>query len=252
MCTDVTHYDNGGQLGKPCRFVYYPMTFSEFQKLKPEIAAGLPRIDSGPPKSASQPASEVSGSEDVSELSESMSSVSVSESNASEGSGLSTTLAKVDEMIAAGLILPMNFPDPGEPEGTRTLGKPEGIRTFRKPVMTLKKCSFKYPETDRYILKEVDATVTLGSRAVIVGGNGSGLSTLLVVGTCKSTFLKLLIGDLEPEEGQGEMWKHHALRLSPEDADEKLEEGRLAYGARLGYVEDVCRTCADHEEGREA
>ena len=42
------------------------------------------------------------------------SSVSVSESNASEGSGLSTTLAKVDEMIAAGLILPMNFPDPGE------------------------------------------------------------------------------------------------------------------------------------------
>ncbi|EOD04238.1 hypothetical protein EMIHUDRAFT_466248 [Emiliania huxleyi CCMP1516] len=133
VCTDVTHYDNGGQLGKPCRFVYYPMTFSEFQKLKPEIAAGLPRIDSGPPKSASQPASE---------------------------------------------------------------------------------CSFKYPETDRYILKEVDATVTLGSRAVIVGGNGSGLSTLLVVGTCKSTFLKLLIGDLEPEEGQGEMWKHHALRLS--------------------------------------
>jgi len=50
--------------------------------------------------------------------------------------------------------------------------------------MTLKKCSFKYPETDRYILKEVDATVTLGSRAVIVGGNGSGQSTLLVVGTC--------------------------------------------------------------------
>ena len=21
VCTDVTHYDNGGQLGKPCRFV---------------------------------------------------------------------------------------------------------------------------------------------------------------------------------------------------------------------------------------
>ena len=60
--------------------------------------------------------------------------MSVSESNASEGSGLSTTLAKVDEMIAAGLIRPFIFPDPG---------KPEGIRTSRKPVMTLKKCSFK-------------------------------------------------------------------------------------------------------------
>ena len=33
--------------------------------------------------------------------------------------------------------------------------------------------------------------LTLGSRTVIIGGNGSG----------KSTALKLLIGDLEPEEG---------------------------------------------------
>lgn len=47
VCTDVTHYDNGGDLGKPCRFVYYPMTFSEFQRLKPEIAAGLPHADKG-------------------------------------------------------------------------------------------------------------------------------------------------------------------------------------------------------------
>ena len=37
VCTDVTHYDNGGDLGKPCKFVYYPMTFSKFQRLKPEI-----------------------------------------------------------------------------------------------------------------------------------------------------------------------------------------------------------------------
>ena len=47
VCTDVTHYDNGGDLGKPCKFVYYPMTFSEFQRLKPEIAAGLPHADKG-------------------------------------------------------------------------------------------------------------------------------------------------------------------------------------------------------------
>ena len=195
VCTDITHYDNKGQLGKPCRFVYYPMTFSEFQKLKPEIAAGLPRIDSGPPKSASQPASEVSGSEYGSELSESMSSLSVSESNASEGSGLSTTLAKVDEMIAAGLILPMNFPDPG---------KPEGIRTYRKPIYTFKGVFFTYPETEKNILENVDMSVTLGSRAVIVGGNGSG----------KSTLLKLIVGDLVPSEETGKIWKHHALRLS--------------------------------------
>ena len=41
ICTDITHYDNGGQLGKPCHFVYYPVTFSQFPKLKPGVAAGL-------------------------------------------------------------------------------------------------------------------------------------------------------------------------------------------------------------------
>eukprot|EP00967_Tisochrysis_lutea_P016134 scaffold18191_cov25-Tisochrysis_lutea.AAC.1 len=194
VCTDITHYDNGGELGKPCRFVYYPMTFSEFQRLKPEIAAGLPRVDHAPFPTGGTPseASEAAPSVDGSTAAASATSDSQSESAAS---GLSATFSKVDEMIAAGLILPMNFPDPG---------KPEGIRTFRKPVMTLKQVSFKYPETDRYILQDVDATLTLGSRAVIVGGNGSG----------KSTFLKLLIGDLEPEDGKGETWKHHALRLS--------------------------------------
>jgi len=202
VCTDITHYDNGGELGKPCKFVYYPMTFSEFQRLKPEIAAGLPRVDHGVPTAAAVLAenktpSEVSEVEpSVDGLTESMASVSVNSDTTSQSEGgLQATFSKVDEMIAAGLILPMNFPDPG---------KPEGIRTFRKPVMTLKDVSFKYPETDRYILNKVEATLTLGSRAVIVGGNGSG----------KSTFLKLLIGDLEPEEGIGAAWKHHALRLS--------------------------------------
>merc|ERR1719191_1063269 len=57
---------------------------------------------------------------------------------------------------------------------------------------------------DKYVLSDVTATLTLGSRAVIVGGNGSG----------KSTALKLLIGDLEPEEGKGAHWKHHNLRLA--------------------------------------
>ena len=50
-------------------------------------------------------------------------------------------------------------------------------------------------------------TVTLGSRAVLLGANGAG----------KSTFLKLIVGDLELEadEGhKGEAWKHHNLRVS--------------------------------------
>ena len=47
VCTDITHYDNNGVLGTPCKFNYYPMTFGQFQTLKPEIAAGLPRADHG-------------------------------------------------------------------------------------------------------------------------------------------------------------------------------------------------------------
>ena len=92
-------------------------------------------------------------------------------------------------------VLPIRFPDPG---------KPEGIRTFRKPVMTLKDVSYKYPDTDKTILSKACATVTLGARVVLVGANGAG----------KSTFLKLMVGDLEPNEDAGELWKHHALRVS--------------------------------------
>jgi len=94
--------------------------------------------------------------------------------------------------------LPIRFPDPG---------KPEGIRTYRKPVMTMKGISFRYPGTEKWILTDATATVTLGSRAVLLGANGAG----------KTTFLKLIVGDLELDEDdghKGEAWTHHNLRIS--------------------------------------
>jgi len=115
-----------------------------------------------------------------------------------------STLSKVEEMMASGQILPIRFPDPG---------KPEGIRTYRKPILTMKDVQYKYSGTDRWILSEATVTVTLGSRAVLLGANGAG----------KSTFLKLIVGDLEmmeddgtPDLGppKGEAWKHHNLRVS--------------------------------------
>jgi len=236
VCTDVTHYDNNGQLGKPCKFVYYPMTFKQFQKLKPEIAAGLPQADHNPNAMVAKTPSEVSqktASED--QLADGMENLSVSESDSKSDSGksgtgseMSATLAKVEEMIAAGLILPMNFPDPG---------KPDGIRTFRKPIMTLKDVSFKYPETSKYILQKCTSTLTLGSRTVIVGGNGSG----------KSTALKLLVGDLEPEEGVGEVWKHHNLRLAyvAQQSLHHLEE--FVQDTPIHYLQERFRTGLDKE-----
>ena len=207
VCTDVTHYDNNGVLGTPCHFNYYPMTFGQFQKFKPEIAAGLPRHDGAPvggsEASGSEKApSEKAASEDGS-LNDAMDKLSTtgSDDSSSKASSkasskeVSATIAKVEEMIAQGLIRPFRMPDPG---------KPDGIRTFRKPILTLKDVSFKYESATSNVLNKVTASLTLGSRAVIIGGNGSG----------KSTLLQLLIGDLEADEGVGEHWKHHNLRLS--------------------------------------
>jgi elongation factor 3 len=177
----------------------------------------------------------------ASELAEGMSGLDVSDKTSDSGksktsdsgksgasSEMSATLAKVEEMIAAGLILPMNFPDPG---------KPDGIRTFRKPILTLKDINFKYPETDKYILQKVEVTLTLGSRSVIVGGNGSG----------KSTALKLLVGDLEAEQGVGEVWKHHNLRLSyvAQQSLHHLEEFLLV--TPVTYIQERFRTGLDKE-----
>merc|ERR1712127_571646 len=76
--------------------------------------------------------------------------------------------------------------------------------------------------------------------AVIVGGNGSG----------KSTFLKLLIGDLEPEEGVGEVWKHHALRLSyvAQQSLHHLED--YVQQTPIHYIQERFRQGLDAEVGK--
>ena len=177
------------------------MRFKAFHELKPEIAAGLPTADR--PMAFDKGDSE-SGSESGSE--------------ADDGAADESTLSKVDELMASGQILPIRFPDPG---------KPEGIRTYRKPILTMKSVSFKYPGTDRMILTDATATLTLGSRSVLLGANGAG----------KSTFLKLVVGDLElsEEDTNGEAWRHHNLRVSYiaqhslHHLEEYLESTPMAY-----------------------
>jgi len=175
VVTDVVHYDNGGKAGQPCVLNYYAMTFSQFQKLHPEVAAGLPNSDKAVARMTgdAEPFLAASGRTE----------------------SLEATILKVDEMVASGQILPIRFPDPG---------KPEGIRTYRKPIMTLKNISFTYEGSDKPVLTDASVSVTLGSRVVLLGANGAG----------KTTFLKILVGDLEANQGQGEAWTHHNLRVS--------------------------------------
>ena len=102
----------------------------------------------------------------------------------------------------------------------------------------LQDVSFKYPETEKWILQKANASLTLGSRAVIIGGNGSG----------KSTFLKLLIGDLESEEGDaGTMWRHHSLRLSyvAQQSLHHLED--FVQLTPIHYIQERFRTGLDKE-----
>jgi ATP-binding cassette subfamily F protein 1 len=59
------------------------------------------------------------------------------------------------------------------------------------PILGLKNVWFKYPNQE-YLFKKCDFAIDMSSRVAIVGPNGVG----------KSTFLKLLLGDISPTDGE--------------------------------------------------
>jgi elongation factor 3 len=76
----------------------------------------------------------------------------------------------------------------------------DGVKTKEKALMKMRKVSFQYPTAPAPQLKNVTLQVSLNSRVAVLGPNGAG----------KSTLVKLLIGQLEPNQG-GEVWKHPNL-----------------------------------------
>lgn len=65
-------------------------------------------------------------------------------------------------------------------------------RNDRKFEIEFRNVSFRYPDTERYVLKNINFRFTIGERLAIVGENGSG----------KSTFIKLLCRLYDPTEGE--------------------------------------------------
>jgi len=89
--------------------------------------------------------------------------------------------------------LRFRFPQPGVIEGVKSKGK---------ALMKMSKCTFTYPCNQKPTLFDISVQVSLSSRVACVGENGAG----------KSTMIKLLVGEIEPQ--QGEVWKHPNARIA--------------------------------------
>merc|ERR1719276_721216 len=85
------------------------------------------------------------------------------------------------------------FPQPGPIEGVKSKGK---------ALMKMSKCTFTYPVNESPTLFDISVQVSLSSRVACVGENGAG----------KSTMIKLLVGEIEPQVG--DVWKHPNARIA--------------------------------------
>jgi len=186
VLTDVVHIAEQ-------RLTYYAMSFREFQKQNPQICAGLP-----------SPGSTISQTvQDMKQMKVSASQQSLSEmsegtvDSESTAGGMSRDTSTNDLLSLAERkdLLPIVFPDPG---------RLDGIRGKTKPVMRLKSIQFTYPGAAKSQLTDASVTLTMGSRCAVLGKNGAG----------KTTLMRIIIGELEADEGKGEFWKHHNLRVA--------------------------------------
>jgi len=87
-----------------------------------------------------------------------------------------------------------NFPNPGALPGVNSKGK---------AILKMTNITFTYPGVQKAQLNSVTVQVSLSSRVACVGENGAG----------KSTMIKLLTGELEPDEGSGDVYKHPNCRV---------------------------------------
>merc|ERR1711871_180824 len=90
-------------------------------------------------------------------------------------------------------LVAFSFPEPGPLEG---------VKSLTKAVLKTKGVHFQYPTAPRPQLIDVSIQCSLASRVAVVGVNGAG----------KSTLVKLMVGELEPDQGTTE--KHPNLRVA--------------------------------------
>lgn len=128
-------------------------------------------------------------------------------------------------------------------EKKQSLDKLEKIRTLdfefnyepfnAKTLMTVKDLSFEYNETLK-VIKDFSLTVGKDDRICVIGKNGKG----------KSTFLKLLAGELSPDNG--EIGLHSNTRLGY-----FAQTNTLTLNSNLTIEEELCTSGCERQEARD-
>jgi len=90
-------------------------------------------------------------------------------------------------------IIAFSFPEPGPLEG---------VKSLTKAVLKTKGINFQYPSAPHPQLIDVSIQCSLASRVAVVGVNGAG----------KSTLVKVMVGELEPDQGLVE--RHPNVRVA--------------------------------------
>ena len=86
------------------------------------------------------------------------------------------------------------------------------------PVISLRNVYYAYPGTDAYALRDISFDITAGTTEIIIGGSGSG----------KSTILKLVLGLIKPESG--------VIKIDGEDISGMEEPDLMRIRAVIGMV----------------
>jgi elongation factor 3 len=76
-----------------------------------------------------------------------------------------------------------------------------GVKSNTRSILRMTNCTYTYPGAAKPSLFEANCNLSLSSRVAIIGANGAG----------KSTLIKILTGEVTPQEGKVE--KHPNLRI---------------------------------------
>jgi len=121
--------------------------------------------------------------------------------------------------------------------------------------MKMTNISFTYPSAAKAQLTGVTVRISLSTRAACIGANGAG----------KSTMIKLLTGELVPDKGSGEVWKHpnarvayvaqhafHHIEHHLEKTPNEYIRWRYEHGSDKEGLEKVTAKLTDEDEARMA